>query len=134
MEIGKLPISHQNYYCEICDYNTFRQQDYNRHLMTPKHQNSAKKDTLDTLGNREVAKNAPNFYCEKCNYNCTNKSNYSKHLITEKHLSSINNTISNIEEVCQEKKNYECDICSKDFINNSGLWKHKKNVKYLIKK
>jgi len=133
METEKLQETHQKYFCKICDYNTIRQQDYNRHLMTSKHQNSAKKNTLDTLGNQEVAKNAPNFYCEKCNYSCTNKSNYSKHLITEKHLSSIDNTISNVEEVCQEKKKYECDICSKDFINNSGLWKHKKKCKLLDK-
>ena len=44
----------QNFICEICDYYTCRKSQYDRHLLTPKHQN----------GNKIVKKVPDGFSCE----------------------------------------------------------------------
>jgi len=39
---SEVPKSSVNFYCEKCDYNTCRKSQYERHILTPKHQNASK--------------------------------------------------------------------------------------------
>ena len=55
----KVPKSSKMYVCKSCDYNTVRESQYDRHLMTAKH----KKLTLLT---KKVPKSSKKFICESC--------------------------------------------------------------------
>jgi hypothetical protein len=55
----KVPKSSKMYVCNSCDYNTVRESQYDRHLMTAKH----KKLTLLT---KKVQKSSKKFICESC--------------------------------------------------------------------
>jgi hypothetical protein len=57
------------YYCEKCDYITDRKSNYNKHMVSKKH-NDGKKNV---------------YVCEKCNYISYRKNNYERHLISSKH-------------------------------------------------
>jgi hypothetical protein len=133
MDTDKYQKTHPNYTCKICDYTTCRHQDYSRHILTVKHKNSEKNNTLETLGNREISKSAPNFYCENCDYYCNLKSNYKKHLTTEKHIHNMNNVNHTTVEDTKIKI-LNCEVCNKEYLNNSGLWKHKKKCLVLENK
>ena len=38
MDNEKMPKNAEKYYCEICDYTCFNNNEYNKHLFTGKHQ------------------------------------------------------------------------------------------------
>ena len=57
MSTNLVPKSSQNYLCEICNYNTSRKSQFDRHLSTPKHQKS-------TFVNKKVPKSSATFDCE----------------------------------------------------------------------
>lgn len=54
--------SHQTLTCEICDYNTYRQTDYNKHILTRKHKNNDISDKNDDTLSLKVVNS---FIC-KC--------------------------------------------------------------------
>ena len=60
----------QNYVCNYCDYTCSRKNDYDKHILTPKHKN---RTTLNTL-EQKVAETPKNFVCKNCNkaYNARN--------------------------------------------------------------
>jgi hypothetical protein len=53
----KVPKSSMKYECKICDYNTSRKSQYDRHLTTAKHQNRTNRTD-------KVPKSSDNFECE----------------------------------------------------------------------
>ena len=77
----KMPKNAKNFYCEICDFKCTKKSNYEKHLMTRKHE-------MITNENKKMPKNAKDFYCEcgqiykyksglsrhkkKCTYNATN--------------------------------------------------------------
>jgi len=65
------------------------------------------------------------FECIKCEYKTNNKYNYDKHLLTLKHSQK------QIETKTNEKVVYIYCDCNQRFQTRSGLWKHKKQCKYL---
>ena len=103
--------------CEKCNFRCSKIYDFNKHLLTAKH---------NRVHNNEK-KNASNHACEKCNFTCSNKYDYNKHLLTAKH----NRIQENAEKASLEKKMYICDTCSQQYKFHSGLWKHKKTCKYI---
>ena len=56
----KEPKNAEKYICEKCDYKCSKQCDYNRHIMTSKHQNRTNLNNLEP-------KNATPFTCKNCN-------------------------------------------------------------------
>ena len=56
----KEPKNAEKYICLKCDYKCSKQCDYNRHLMTSKHQNRTNLNNLEP-------KNATPFTCKNCN-------------------------------------------------------------------
>ena len=103
------------YSCIHCDYNTCRQSQYNKHILTAKHMKL-------TSVNQKVSKH---YLCECCNYDTTIHSNYKKHLLTEKHLkvSKVSNKVS---------QPITCDICNKLYKSRVGLWNHKKKCSLVM--
>jgi len=108
-----------DYNCKLCDYNSSKKCNYEKHLKSVKHQNAL----LETIGNKKkqkvADKSSSKYSCEFCDYISSRKSNLEKHLKTMSHKSATFG-----EKVAKVAKNYCCDKCSKTFANNSGLWKH----------
>ena len=53
MEISKVSKSLNNFYCEYCDYTCCRKSDFNKHLLTDKHNVSKDGNQMETV---EIAK------------------------------------------------------------------------------
>jgi hypothetical protein len=79
METNKVPKSSNKYCCELCNYNTSRNSQIQRHYETDKH----KKNQLETNGNNKVPKssisNNTNFLCETCNKTFISRAGLWKH-------------------------------------------------------
>ena len=68
-------IISNKYYCYFCDYKCFKKYNWNKHLLTAKHQQ-------ETNGNKNVAKNGKNNQsncCEICNKEFKTRSGLWKH-------------------------------------------------------
>jgi hypothetical protein len=112
-----------NYNCESCDYTTGIIQNYNKHLLTPKHKININNDTLAISGNKKVSTKYSTHNCSYCNYNTNNKSHYNKHLLSEKHK---NNCIIESEGEQPKEIKHICSQCNKEYLNYNALWKHSK--------
>jgi len=108
----------KKYICSVCDYNTSVLQNYNKHILTPKHKNN----TLEINGNIKNVENIKTinamYSCDVCNFQCKHKWNYDKHLLTEKHQKNVHGNTEETKHICNQ--------CNKEYTNSSGLWKHKK--------
>jgi hypothetical protein len=128
------------FYCDKCDFKCSKKGDYNRHLLSRKHNistdgnNDAIKKTpyVCEICNKEykdrtglwrhkkkcsiiqedlTSKSSNNFHCEKCDYKCSRKSDYNKHLSTSKHTKGVASNVCN---------------CGKIYKHRQGLSRHKK--------
>ena len=72
----KTPKTPDLFECKTCDFKCSKQSDYDRHLMTPKHQNANK---MLTNANNFTPKNAEKFVCDKCCKNFKHGSSLSRH-------------------------------------------------------
>jgi hypothetical protein len=101
-------FSHNNFYCEKCDYICFRKNDFEKHLLTQKHiaQKCLVKvaDYTCSCGKKYKHKQSLNRHKMKCNYDELKKENND-----EKH---------NIEEDNEENKIIEKQEISSDLIVN----------------
>jgi hypothetical protein len=116
MEIKNDKEKLSNFFCEICNYNTYRKCDYVKHMSTRKHL----ENTLEKDGNQKKFSESQNYECSQCNFTTNFKVNYEKHLLTEKHKKNLygQNKDKEIRHICLQ--------CNKEYMNNSGLWKHQK--------
>ena len=89
-EVKNPPYQKKNYVCEFCNYTTFSRKDYNKHLLTDKHN----KLTNANLDKKEIPKNPPK---EERIYKCDCGKIY-------KHQSSLckHKKICTYEEKCVE--------------------------------
>jgi hypothetical protein len=104
------------FFCEICDYNTYKKCDFDRHLTTRKHL----AHLLETNGDTKRCAKSFKYECLHCNYTSQMKSNYDRHLLTEKHKNILYG-----KEKEQEPKHI-CLQCNKEYMNYRSLWKHNK--------
>jgi hypothetical protein len=91
--------------CELCHYNSGYKYDYEKHLLTAKH----------NMKQNEIAKvvtENSNLYCKSCDHTSSNKCNFEKHLLTTKHKMKQNET-----DKC---------VCGKIFNSRTTLWRHTK--------
>lgn len=85
-----------NYNCDICNYNTYKTYDWNRHL------NSSKHIIKCCVKNGDIILCSPTQYdCQLCNISFKKKGNYEQHLKTKKHR-QLNNDIPAID-YCKEE-------------------------------
>ena len=75
-----------NYECKTCDYNTNRMSQYERHLLTAKHENR-------TFRTKKVPKSSEIFECKHCDYLSSRESQYILQCLTAKQKSLQNLTI-----------------------------------------
>ena len=119
MENNFLSKNANKYVCNYCDFITSNKYNFNKHILTPKHQLNANNAFLETAGNEKNVSKFANYDCSLCNFNTKNKRNYDNHLLTEKHQNKMNGENNEIKHICSQ--------CNKEYLNYSGLWKHKKN-------
>ena len=70
-KFGKVP---NLYECKTCQYNTCRKSQYDRHLLTAKHQNETNETTLNQTENQELKK-----YVCVCSKECNSRSTLWRH-------------------------------------------------------
>ena len=78
MKQKKTPKSPQSFVCENCDFNCSKKRDYNRHLLTAKHQNETNETILSQ--NQELKK-----YVCVCSKECNSRSTLWRHKKTCNH-------------------------------------------------
>ena len=102
------------YHCEKCNYQGVRKSQWERHLLTKKHNDNK----MITNDNEKVQKVPKLFHCEICDYQGVSKSQWERHLLTKKHKNNKMVTNDN------EKVRYKC-LCGKSYKFNSGYSRHK---------
>jgi hypothetical protein len=82
LENPKNPKKPVNFCCEYCNFNTQHKNDFNKHLLTLKHQNMCYGNEMETNGNEKTQKTPkkPNlFICLNCNKGYKTNSGLWKH-------------------------------------------------------
>ena len=99
------------FYCESCDYGSNKKINFEKHLLTKKH--NAQKCS------KKVAKSSQNkFYCESCDYGSNKKTDFEKHLLTKKH------NAQKCDKVAKKSSHFFCD-CGKEYKHQQSLMRHK---------
>ena len=123
MELEKTPKNAEILYCEICDFKCFKQSDWNRHILRPKHKRN-EMERQKTPKNAEIeyytCKNCNKFYKSssglwKHNQRCLNKINYSNNqlinenmiIIPEKNNSEIKDLTNIVIEVVKNNQEFQ---------------------------
>ena len=93
--------SEYKYSCAKCMYNTNNICNYNKHMLTPKHNDNSEK-------------NEDKYSCSCCHYNTSDKYDYNKHLLTQKHITNYTlytnkDTFHTLLE--KGEYNYFCSCC-----------------------
>ena len=138
------PKNANKFYCENCDFKCFKYSDWNRHLLTLKHQNT---DKILTNTDAGVAKNATALnahicdcgkeykhrqslfnHKQKCNYSATNSPHSDKINYDSEELPETDKTdkelIILLLKQNNELQNKVIEICKNSSINNS----HNNNI------
>ena len=115
----KYQKSRPEYLCSICDYNTSKKTNYNKHILTLKH-------TLLTEKSQKNQKSSSELNCSICHYTTSKKSNYEKHLLTRKHMVLLKKSQNKDNE---ENTRHVCDNCMAVYHSKQGLWNHKQKCK-----
>ena len=71
-------LSNQKYKCILCDYTSFRKNNYDRHILSSKHL-------------RKTQQKEKKHKCSMCNFECNNSYNYNIHLSSKKHIQNMKN-------------------------------------------
>ena len=96
----KKPIKTLNYNCEKCNFRTANKKDYNRHILTSKHQNETNETKIET----KTPQKTHQHNCEKCSENFNSRTSLWRH--KQKCTGEI------IEKVEQNDFNKEKDLIS----------------------
>ena len=71
----KLPKKTHDFFCEKCKFITANKKDYNRHLLTSKHQNETNETDFETKNPQKTQQHS----CEKCSVNFKSRSTLWRH-------------------------------------------------------
>jgi len=98
----------KKYECKLCDYFTFKKTDFNRHLLTAKHQNRA---SVDTLFTKNAQKNENNENNKEFTCICSKKYKSRQGLyIHKKKCSFIKNENNENNETKEERSITDYDV------------------------
>ena len=113
---------HEQYDCELCDYHSSSKYNYDKHVLTAKHQMM----TNSLLLARNVAKKMQeNYDCTFCDFRTSNKYNYDKHILTAKHQ-----MMTKMQKNALAPTNVGGCICGKTYKFRQGLFNHRKECIY----
>jgi|TARA_B110000858_G_scaffold57556_1_gene67026 hypothetical protein len=110
---------HKLFYCEICDYTSSNNSNYNKHLRTKKH--------LANTGGKSIKwqrKTKAKYFntCDFCNYNASKKYNWDKHIRTAKHKQKVAKSGNEVaEEVFGENVVIDSTFDSHSDVNRDKL-------------
>lgn len=91
----KVPKNPIEFTCIICDYNTCRKKDYNKHLLTMKHFVNAKQCNDTTNSHKNIATINENVsICQDINYTCVCGKKYKDNSGLWRHKKKCNNLLS----------------------------------------
>ena len=109
------PKNPKEFECECCDYITCNKKDFNKHILTKKHNYNKYNKKYN---------NSPTYVCKYCDYNTCNKKDFNKHVLTRKHIHNKDN--KDITQVpYTEYADYVC-VCGKKYNHRATLYNHKK--------
>jgi len=125
--------SSREFHCVCCDYYTSRSSQYERHLLTAKHQRIQE----------DCNKNKEKFHCSACDVVMQHLSTYNRHIMTTKHLrmqeyynnvkiqamSAKNSSAPEPERPSNNDTEHICE-CGKKYKFRQGLRKHKKTCSF----
>lgn len=111
------------FHCLKCHYTTGIKNNFNKHLMTAKH------EKMQEVA--KVAKSIKSYFCEECNFNTSNKTNFKKHELTAKHIKrqDLSNLAKHKLQVAIE---YICVDCNYKTIRKNDYNKHMLSQKHII--
>jgi hypothetical protein len=104
---SKSPIDKPNFYCEICEYKTRNKKDYNKHILTAKHEKNVLLTNIGTsLTNTKSEPNQSNM-CELCNKCYGSRVGLWYH---KKKCSVIKDTVLTVNGVIENKNDEEMKV------------------------
>jgi hypothetical protein len=112
-------LSHQNYHCEICDYTTCKKTDYNKHILTDKHNRNNLATQLSQDKNIHI--------CQLCNKQYHDRTGLWKHKKICNTKKELNN--SNLKELVLEVIQQNNEQNNEQQTNNNN---NEDLIKYLI--
>ena len=120
-----------NLCCEHCDYSTSKQSNFDKHLLTAKHQKMAFGENGDSLGDAKSSK-LSKYQCDKCykqykSHNglwlhkkkCFIENNKPEDSASESEISKNENLIQYLMKENSEFKNLIMELIKKDFTTNT---------------
>ncbi len=111
------PLHKYKYTCNCCEYHTNNSFQYNKHILTLKHQNNEQDSKNRIQGEYK-------YTCTICKFHTNNTCHYNNHMVTSKHIKNEKDARSSKTETT-----YSC-ACGKTYKYDSGYYRHKKNCKY----
>ena len=93
--MSKVEKSTMKYFCEKCDYNTLKKTDFNKHLLTEKHNRNVL--AINSIEKSNENESNKKFSCEKCNKNYCDYSGLWRHKKKCIHVISNDKEISDRE-------------------------------------
>lgn len=152
MMTKKSPKISVNFYCELCDYNTCKKTDYDKHLTTLKHINSDNDDKNSDTFSQKVAKihicdcgkkykyrQGLSYHKKKCHiFNEEFIENKLTASSSESEIKLLTNLVLDVVKQNQELTNKIVDICKTGIqtntISNSNINSHNKtfNLQFFL--
>lgn len=109
----------KKFYCEICDYTSSNNSNYNKHLRTKKHLANT-----ESKSRKWQKKHKPKYFnvCELCDYKASKKYNWDKHIKTAKHKQKVAKSGEEVaEEVFDENDVIKPTLTSPTDVNRDKL-------------
>jgi len=121
---------HCEFYCDSCDYKCFKRFNWDRHILTAKHQNVSNSNKMATK-NEQNEQNEQSLLCKKCNKEFKDRSGLWRHKkkcemkysqnVTN--ITNINNLTTLICELVKSNTDIHksvIELCKNGTNNNSG--------------
>lgn len=125
-------INPQKYNCDSCLYRCSSKKDFNKHLLTNKHQTNIGKGINPRVISRVK------YTCVVCDYVCSSNKDYNKHILTQKHITKTEFSVNLITippksppkiPAKNPPNGYMCKLC-----NFSCKYKREYNIHISTKK
>jgi hypothetical protein len=98
------PKTSQIFYCDHCDYGTYKKSNFTNHLSTAKHEKCSNGNVLETFGNENKPKTSSLIYsCKVCKKEFKNRSGLWKHNKICKYTEIENNENNEINKDTDKK-------------------------------
>lgn len=123
--------------CVICNFKTYKNENFQRHLESKTHILKSKSGTInheettiitkDNITKQNTLNNK--FTCDSCKYTTDIKFCYDKHLTTVKHSLNVSYIAEQmkLQHANNNKRIYNCNFCGNEYASPSTLSRHKKS-------